>query len=134
MAKIKLGARPKSFARIVKFTDIDGTEMSAPVTYKYRTRKEYGAWHDTLPEYPQVAAETEKGADGKDKTVYRAETLIEKRSEWNANRILQCVESWGLDEEFNPANVRQLCDEMPACADAIANEYQAACIEGRLGN
>ena len=130
MAKIRLGSRPKSFARIVKFTDLDGTEMTAPVTYKYRTRKEYGAWHDTLPEYPQVVAET--GPNGE--TVYRAESLIEKRSEWNANKIMQCVESWGLDEEFSAANVKQLCDEMPACADAIVNEYQIACVEGRLGN
>jgi hypothetical protein len=130
MAKIKLGSRPKSFARIVKFTDVDGTELTAPVTYKYRTRKEYGAFHDSLPEYPQIEAETD--ADGK--TVYRAETAIEKRSEWNANQIMQILEGWGLDEEFNHANVRQLCDEMPACAEAIIREYQGACVEGRLGN
>jgi len=130
MAKIKLGSRPKSFQHTVKFTDVDGTEMTASVTYRYRTRKEYGAFHDALPGYPQIEAETD--ADGK--TVYRAETLIEKRSEWNANHIMQILEGWELDEEFNPANVRQLCNEMPACAEAIISAYQAACVEGRLGN
>lgn len=130
MAKIKLGARPKSFARVVKFTDVDGTEMTAPVTYRYRTRKEYGAFHDALPEYPQI--EAEKDADGND--VYRAETLIEKRSEWNASHIMQIVDSWALDEEFSHANVKQLCDEMPACADAIIQDYRSAIVEGRLGN
>ena len=130
MAKIKLGARPKSFARVVKFSDVDGTALTAPVTYKYRTRKEYGAWHDSLPEYPQL--EAEKDAEGK--TVYRAESVIEKRSEWNANHIMQILESWGLDEEFSAANVKQMCDEMPACAAAIIQEYQAAIVEGHLGN
>jgi hypothetical protein len=130
MAKIKLGARPKSFARVVKFTDVDGTEMTAPVTYKYRTRSEYGAFADSLPDYPQL--EAEKDAD--DKTVYRAQTVIEKRSEWNANQIMQILEGWALDEEFNHANVRQMCDEMPAGAEAIIREYQGACVEGRLGN
>jgi hypothetical protein len=127
MAKIKLGERPKSFARVVKFTDLDGTEMTVPVTYKYRTRKEYGAWIDAMPPEP-TAMDAMK--DGK----FSSETYIEMVSAWNANKIMQCVDSWGLDEEFSPANVKQTCDEMPACAEAITREYQGACLEGRLGN
>jgi hypothetical protein len=131
MAKIKLGTRPKSFVRIVKFKDLDGVDMTAPVTYKYRTRKEYGAFHDSLPEYPHTI-EPETDADGK--TVYRAEALIEKRSEWNANHIMQILDGWALDEEFNFANVKQLCDELPGGAEAIISEYRGACVEGRMGN
>jgi hypothetical protein len=127
MATVKLGSRPKSFARVVKFKDVDGTELTAPVTYKYRTRKEYGAWVDALPAQPTTSDAME---DGK----FSAETYIEKMSEWNAGKIMQSVDSWGLDIEFNQASVKQLCDEMPACAEAIIAEYQTACIEGRLGN
>lgn len=130
MAKIKLGARPKSFARLVKFKDIDGVELTAPVTYKYRTRQEYGAFHDALPEYPELDGKA--GADGK--TTYSVEDVLERRSVWNANQIMQILDDWGLEEEFSQANVKQLCDELPACATAIIQEYQSAIVEGRLGN
>jgi hypothetical protein len=129
MATVKLGSRPKSFARVVKYKDVDGADLSLPVTFKYRTRKEYGEWHDSLPEYPQLEG---KEVDGK--TVYSVEDLLERRSAWNAKRISQSVDSWGLDVEFNDANVKQLCDESPAGADAVIEEYRAAIIEGRLGN
>lgn len=127
MATIKLGARPKTFARVVKTKDLDGTELLIPVTYKYRTRKEYGAWIDTLGAQPQTS-------DGVVEGKFSAEAYVEKVSEWNANKIVQCVDGWGLDIDFTPENVKQLCDESPAAAEAVIGEYQAACIEGRLGN
>lgn len=131
MAKITLGSRPKSFPRVVKFTDVDGTELTAPVTYKYRTRKEFGEWLDTLPAYPQ----TKDGMVGEgENSKFSSEAYIEKVSAWNANKIMQILEGWALDEEFSAANVRQLCDEMPACAEAIIENYRSAIIEGRLGN
>lgn len=127
MPTIKLGARPKSFARVVKAQDLDGSELLIPVTFKYRTRKEYGAWIDSLPPEPTAA---DAVVDGK----FSAEAYVEKVSEWNANKVMQSVDAWGLDVEFGPESVKQLCDEMPAAADAINKDYQSACIEGRLGN
>ena len=127
MPTIKLGARPTSVARVVKTKDIDGSELSIPVTYKYRTRKDYGAWIDTLPPQPTTA---DAVVDGK----FSAEKYIEMMSAWNANKIAQCVDSWGLDVEFSPEAVKQLCDESPAAAEAVIGEYQAASVEGRLGN
>lgn len=129
MPTIRLGNRPKSFARVVKCKDVDGTELTVPVTYKYRTRKEYGEFHDALPDYPELEG---KAVDGK--TTYSVEDVLERRSEWNANQIMQILDGWGLDEEFSLTNVRQLCDESPACAAAIISEYQSAIVEGRLGN
>jgi hypothetical protein len=129
MPTIKLGNRPKSFPRTVKFKDIDGTELSIPVSYRYRTRKEFGEFHDALPDYPELEGKTVDG-----KTTYSVEDVLEKRSDWNANQIMQILDGWSLDEEFNRDNVKQLCDEMPACASAIIQEYQAAIVEGRLGN
>lgn len=128
MPTIKLGSRPKSFARIVKFKDVDGTEMTAPVTFKYRTRKEYGAWNDTLPKYPD--AKDCIGEDGK----FSSETYVEKVSEWNALRLAQSLDGWALDTEFTPEAVKQLCDETPGCAEAIIEDYKLAILDGRLGN
>jgi hypothetical protein len=83
MATVKLGSRPKSFARVVKFKDVDGTELTAPVTYKYRTRQEYGAWVDALPPQPTTKDGTsEEGA-------FSAEKYLEKMSEWNAGKIIR---------------------------------------------
>jgi hypothetical protein len=127
MPTIKLGSRPKSFARVVKFKDVDGTEQLAPVTYKYRTRKEYGAWLDTLPAQPTTKDATGEGG-------FSAEKYLEMISAWNASKIAQVLDGWGLEIEFNEAAVKQLCDEMPACAEAIIEEYRAAIVEGHLGN
>jgi hypothetical protein len=128
MPTVKLGNRPKSFARVVKFKDIDGTELSIPVTYKYRTRQEFGAWIDTLPKHPESADAA--GEDGK----FSSEKYVELMSAWNASKIEQMLEGWGLDVDCSPENIRQLCDEMPGGAEAIIEQYRAAIIEGRLGN
>ena len=87
MPTIKLGARPKSFARVVKAQDLDGSELLIPVTFKYRTRKEYGAWIDSLPPEPTAA---DAVVDGK----FSAEAYVEKVSEWNANKVMQSVDVW----------------------------------------
>jgi hypothetical protein len=130
-ANIKLGARPKTFARNVKTTDLDGADLLIPVTYKYRTLKEYGAWIDTLAPEP-TTADGVVGEDGNKK--FSAEAYVEKKSDWQTTKILQLLDSWGLDVAFDRANVKQLCDESPAAAEAIIEEYRAAIIEGRLGN
>jgi hypothetical protein len=128
MPTITLGARPKTFPRTVKFKDIDGTDMSVPVTYRYRTRKEYGAWNDALPNYPESKDAID--ADGK----FSAEKYIEMVSDWNATRLMQTLEGWGLDVAFDAGAVKQLCDEMPACAEAIIDDYKAAILSGHMGN
>ena len=48
--KIKLGSRPKSFTRIVKFPMLEGGEGSIECTFKYRTRSEFGVFIDALVE------------------------------------------------------------------------------------
>jgi hypothetical protein len=127
--KIKLGSRPKSFPRVVKFTDVDGTEMTAPVTYKYRTRKEFAAFIDGLVEAAGI--QPALGAEGEKITMT---ALLEKSAGSNAEYLMQVLDGWGLDEDFTRANVQQLVDEMPGAANAIMEEYRAAITEGRLGN
>jgi hypothetical protein len=55
-------------------------------------------------------------------------------SEWNAQRLLQSIDGWGLDVDFSQEAVKQLCDEMPGCAAAIIDDYKNAILDGRLGN
>lgn len=130
MAKIKLGARPKSFKRIVKFPMLEGGEGSIEVTYKYRTRKEFGAFIDEWRD--AAVAEGEKPVDPDAK--FSLSDLYAKTAGSNAEYVLKIAEGWNLDEDFTAANVQQLADEVPAAVAAIMEAYQAAITEGRLGN
>ena len=127
MAKIKLGNAPKNFKRVVKFPLLDGTEGSIEVTYKYRTRSEFGLFIDEILQ-----------AAGKDKTESSDEfsmlDLMEKTSESNADYVMQVIDGWSLDEDLTHENVQQLSDEIPAAVNAIMETYREVITKGRLGN
>ena len=129
MAKIKLGSTPKSFKKVVKFPMLDGTDGSIECIYRYRSRKEFGVFIDSLLQAAKV-----KPKDGEEVPEFSMADLMEKTAGGNAAYILQVVEGWNLDEEFSEANVQQLADEIPAAAGAIMETYRVACVEGRLGN
>jgi hypothetical protein len=125
MSKIKLGSRPKSFSKVVKFPMLDGSTGTINVTYKYRTRTEFGEFIDAL-----MGAASAKSEDGE----FSMAELMEKTAGANADYLLQVIEAWDLDEDFNRANVQQLANELPAAAIAVMETYRSACTEGRLGN
>lgn len=125
--KIKLGSRPKSFTRIVKFPMLEGGEGSIECTFKYRTRSEFGVFIDALVE----SAGAKPKEDGEK---FSMEELMERTAGQNAKYILDVLEGWNLDEDLNQANVQQLADELPAAAAAIMETYRTAVTEGRLGN
>ena len=127
MAKIKLGARPASFKRVVTFPMLDGSEGTIEVSYKYRTRKEFGAFIDGVIE---CAGMSQPVADEK----FSMEALMSRTSGANADYVLEVADGWNLDESFTIDTVRQLADELPAAVTAIMETYRAACVEGRLGN
>jgi len=126
-SKIKLGSRPKSFTRIVKFPMLEGGEGSIECTFKYRTRSEFGVFIDALVE----SAGAKPKEDGEK---FSMAELMERTAGQNAKYILDVLEGWNLDEDLNQANVQQLADELPAAAAAIMETYRTACVEGRLGN
>lgn len=127
MAKIKLGAKPKTFKPItVKFELPDGTPGEIQATYKYRTRSEFGAFLNTIF---SEAGETPP-EDGKP----NFERLFQISGDRHAHQILKSLEAWDMEDELNLENLQALSDEVPAAAVALMSSYAAACTEGRLGN
>lgn len=127
MAKIKLGARPKSFKRVVKFPLLEGGEGAIECIYKYRTRSEFGIFIDRLMD----AAGAKEKPDGEK---FSMAELMERTAGANADYIMDVLDGWNLDEDLTKANVQQLADEYPAAATAVMESYRLACLEGRLGN
>lgn len=127
MAKIKLGSRPKSFTRIVKFPMLEGGEGSIECTFKYRTRKEFGEFIDRMVD---AAGVNPKAEDEK----FSMADLMDRTAGQNAQYIMDVLDGWNLDEDLSQANLQQLADELPGAAAAIMETYRTACVEGRLGN
>lgn len=125
--KIKLGSRPKSFVRVVKFPMIEGGEGSVECTFKYRSRSDFGVFIDALVE----SAGARPKDDGEK---FSMAELMERTAGQNAKYIMDVLDGWNLDEDLNLSNVQQLADELPGAATAIMEAYRTACVEGRLGN
>ena len=131
MAKIKLGARPKTFTHTISVPMPEGGSAQVQMVYRYRTRTEFGAFVDNL----LLTAGTAPPATQADEDVaFSLHQALEKTRDTNADYILQIADGWNLDEEFNRASVVQLGDELPGAAQAIIEAYRAALTEGRLGN
>jgi hypothetical protein len=131
MAKIRLGERPKNFKHTVKFQMLDGSHGSVEVLYKYRTKKEFGEFIDSLMESAKLTAKAE---EGEEPAPFSMADLMEKTAGGNAKYIMQVIEGWNLDGELTEDNVQAIADVYPAAAAAIMETYRIACTEGRLGN
>lgn len=136
MAKIRLGTRPKVFKHKVSVVLLDGTKGDIEMTYRYRTRTEFGAFLDELFGAAKVQLQSQ---DSDEITLQLADALAKTR-DTNADYILRIAEAWDLRSaedgpaEFTRENIQQLCDELPGVALAVIDTYRAACMEGRLGN
>ena len=107
---------------------LDGSEGSIEVTFKYRTRSEFGVFIDSITEAAGIKSKADEDAK------FSLADLMEKTKESNADYLFKVIEGWNLDEEFTLPNVAQLCDELPGAASAIMETYRLAVTEGRLGN
>ena len=128
MATIKLGNKPKNFKPFpVKFTLPDGESGAINTTFKYRTRKEYGAFLNEL----YSSADTEKPQDG-DKLDFEA--LFAKGGEKTVKKLIDAIDSWDFEYELSVETLLQMQDEIPASIAAFGDAYRIACLDGRLGN
>jgi hypothetical protein len=127
MAKIILGKRPESFFKTVSFPMLDGSIGTIGITYKYRTRTEFGTFIDEL----RAAA----GAVPVDLDEAQSVEVMHARTlENNVDYIMRAVTGWDLEVDFDRESVRELGDELPAAMNAVIDSYRIACTEGRLGN
>lgn len=125
MATIKLGNRPKSFKRVVTFPLIEGGEGAIEVSFKYRTRTEFGRFIDS------IVADAQAGPGDQQ---FSMADLMERTRDKNAAYLMDVIDGWNLDEPLTRATVEQLCDELPGAAAEIMEQYRKATVEGRLGN
>lgn len=131
MVKIRLGARPKTFAHTVTVPMPEGGSASVQMQYRYRTRSEFGAFVDSLVRSAGAPAPASQGdAD----VQFSLRQALQATRDTNADYILQIADGWNLDEPFDRPSVVQLCDELPGAAFAIIDAYRGALTEGRLGN
>lgn len=127
-AVIKLGNKPKTFKPFpVKFTMPDGEEGAINTTFKYRTRKEYGAFLNDL----YHSADTEKPPEG-EKIDFEA--LFAKGGEKTVKKLIDAIDSWEFGYDLTVETLLQLQDEIPASIAAFGDAYRGACLDGRLGN
>jgi coenzyme F420-reducing hydrogenase alpha subunit len=138
--KIKLGNRPKSFARTITFAMVEGGEGCMELQFKYRSRKELAKLTDEV----QSAAQAQHDADiesikAKAEKKEPIEPLkqidvLDRDISLQVDYLMQVVEGWNLDEKFDRAAVEQLADEVPAAISAAIETYRKAINEGRSGN
>jgi hypothetical protein len=140
MTTIILGKRPQNFKRTVNFVQVDGTPGSIEVTFKYRTRTEFGAFADGVVDSMKAEAEAqleavrELAAAGKPIPELTQGAIIDRDLARDAKYVAGCVEGWNLGVALSKNAIVQLADEVPAAIGAIALMYREASIEGRLGN
>lgn len=58
----------------------------------------------------------------------------EVESSTDAETIMDCVQGWDLDDEFNAANVKIFCNNYPGAAYAIITDYMAELRGARTKN
>ena len=124
--QIVLGKRPEGLPDVVKVEMPDGTEGLLPVTFKYRTRTEFGEFLDSIfgVEPPQFDGAASNAAANQQRGT----------TQYNGQYIFGCLKDWGLDAPFTLQACIQLADELPGVAQAVMNRYRKLSIEGRLGN
>lgn len=124
MATVTLGKPPKNFKKTVTFKMLDGTDGTIECLFKYRTVTAYGAMKD----------EMSKDAGLSDPAAATWAQIMEARRDKGGEFLGQILEGWNLDAGFTSGTLQQLADEMPGAVSAIADTYEAAIVQGRLGN
>lgn len=155
MGTIKLGARPKSFLKLVRIPLLDGGVGTVEMRFKYRTRSEYGDWVDAFLRKAGAVAAAEQADDETapegtsevaegDSADVRAEAAVVKPFSMREHlegstsamteQILDAADGWNLGMPFDREHVEQMLEEVPGSGTSILSAYRAALIEGRLGN
>lgn len=113
---LKINPDP-TFSHVVEITVPGQTEPGTlNLTFKYRGRKDYADWIDTLSEKK----------DKKGKTKQKGKTVSEAFPEF--------VLDWELDEEFSSENFEIFLNNYPAAYGEIFSEYSKLLLLSRIKN
>lgn len=146
-SKVTLGKRPGSIKASVIGPMADGSTAVLSVSYKYRTRTEYGELlekhqretrtrsEDRLRSYlAAVDAAKKAGADIPSPMDDGVSRSTKEQVAADARFLLDIADGWDLDIPYDLDGLIQLCDECPGVATAMIEKYRIAVNEGRLGN
>lgn len=131
MAKLKLGAIPKTFKQKVEIPLLNGETLDITFDFKYKTRSEFGAFVD---KYVKSVSEAPKGKKQADDEAQTLEGHFVNENEANAKYILEIADGWDLEDEFNQENITQLIDACSSANTAIGDAYSQALTKGRIKN
>ena len=143
--RVTLGKRPETFTATVTGPMADGTTGAIDVTYRYRTRTEWGALLDqhakdraerdqaALHQY-LAAVEKARAEGGEVPGAPAAGKRQELEVEADARLVLDLAAGWDLPDPFTFDNIKQLADESPGIITAIIATFRTKVNEGRLGN
>lgn len=126
MRKIVLGTTPKNFKRQVEVTLPDGETSKIEISFIYRTRTELAKF------FSDINAEIDNSVAGKQIESMADLTAVELDAD--VETLMQIMDGWNLEVEFNEANVRQFCDELPEASMDIVNNYFLGSRALRTGN
>lgn len=123
---VRLGERPDGLKDTLRVRMPDGTEGLIPVTFRYRTRAEFGEFLDSIfgIEVPAFdGAARDAGA-------------VQQRGivQYNGQYLHGCIQDWGLDVPLSLHACTQLANELPGPARALMDRYRERILEGRAGN
>lgn len=128
MAKLVLGKTPEAFKTFpVKFTLPDGEEDQISIKFKYKTRSQFAAFLNDL--FNEAGEDKPVAGEKMD-----FEKLYAKGGEKTVSHLSKIIVEWDFAEKPTAQTLSQLHDQAPAAAAAMTSAYQAACVEGRLGN
>lgn len=125
MRKIVLGQTPKNFHRLVTVTLPDGEQTEMGVTFKYRTRTELAKFADDV---------FTEGNKEKSASINTISDVVLTSVEDDAKALMEALDGWDLESEFNLKNATRFCDEMPQAALDILQNYFFSSTKARKGN
>lgn len=125
MRKIVLGQTPKNFHRLVTVTLPDGEQTEMGVTFKYRTRTELAKFADDV---------FTEGNKEKSASINTISDVVLTSVEDDAKALMEALDGWNLESEFNLKNATRFCDEMPQAALDILQNYFFSSTKARKGN
>ena len=142
--------RPETIDGTVEFPLPDGTTAKLACTFKYRTKKEFGALWDEIAKTTIENAENDGADEAKSKVKtkpkkeepsdaakeeFSFEALFGRGDKAIAKNTMRYLASWPSHlPELGEASLMQVFNEAPASAAAFWDTYRSLCTRGMVGN